>query len=154
MMIHPHKGVDRVEFGMTRAEVGRVLDGVPTRGRRNDFDVADYDFFESIGLFVYYDASDTCHAVEFTRDARVSYEGYELFGRPALEVRSWARAQDQDLDDQDGFVSTGLGLSMYAPAIDEMDLEPEERAESAESFLAFRPGYYEEERKRLSAARP
>jgi hypothetical protein len=45
-----------------------------------------------------------------------------------------------------------LGLSMYAPTIDEADLDDEERAEPAQSFLIFRRGYYEEERKRLEAA--
>jgi hypothetical protein len=67
-------------------------------------------------------------------------------------ARAWARAKDQDLADKDGFVSAALGLSMYAPFIDEADLDDDERAEPAETFLAFRPRYYEEETARMMAA--
>jgi hypothetical protein len=38
---------------------------------------------------------------------------------------------------------------MYAPFVNEADLDAEERAAPAESFLAFRPGYYRDERMRL-----
>ena len=149
MTIHPHKGVGVIAFGMTRPEVAKAVGQVPRRARRNQYDMSDYDLFEKLGLFVYYDADDMCLAVEFTRDARVSYDGYELFAHPAHEARAWARARDQDLDGKDGFVATGLGLSMYAPSIDEPDLDDDERSKPAQSFLAFRPGYYEQERKRL-----
>jgi hypothetical protein len=104
-------------------------------------------------MFVYYDVGDVCIAVEFTQRARVSYGAYELFAHPAHEARTWARARDQDLDDKDGVFSTALGLSMYAPFVDEADLDDEERAEPAQSFLAFRPGAYEEERERIRVAR-
>lgn len=83
--------------------------------------------------------------MEFTGDARVFFEGYELFAHPALEVRRRALGRDQDLDGKDGFVSKVLGLSMYAPSID----EPEAEDGRAESFLAFRLGSHEEERARL-----
>ena len=153
MTIHPHKGVDSITFGMMRAEVARAVGQVPRRARRSQYDASDYDFFPKLGLFVYYNADDKCHAVEFMRDARVSYDGYELFAHPAHEARAWARARNQDLDERDGFVSAALGLSMYAPSIDEPNLDDDERAEPAQSFLAFRPGYYEQERKRLEVAR-
>ncbi len=38
---------------------------------------------------------------------------------PAHEARARARARDQDLGDKDRFVSAALGLSMYAPSVDE-----------------------------------
>jgi hypothetical protein len=150
MTIHPHKGVDSIVFGMTRAQVEQSVGQSPRRRTKlSDFDLSEIDFFDSFA--VYYDAMDLCSAIEFTRGARVSYNGYDLFAHPAHEARSWARSRDQDLNDKDGFVSTALGLSMYAPMIDEPDLDDDERAEPAQSFLAFRPGYYEEERRRLEA---
>lgn len=151
MTIDPHKGVDSIVFGMTRSEVAQILGETPQRGRRNQYDAADYDLFLRRGFFVYYDADDLCQVVEFTRNARISYDEYELFAHPAHEVRAWAQSRDQNLDDKDGFVSTELGLSMYAPSIDEPDLDDEERAEPAQSFLVFRPGYYEEEWTRLGS---
>ena len=149
MKIYPHEGVDSVRFGMTRSEVAGVVGSEPRRARRNQYSASDYDFFEALGLFVYYGADEKCDGVELTRRARVSYDGYDLFAHPAAHARAWARARDQDLVEKDGFCSAALGLSMYAPSI---DIE-EERAAPAQSFLAFRPGYYEEERRRIDAAR-
>ena len=152
MNIQPHTGVGPIAFGMMRTEVARAIGATPRPGRRSQYDASDYDLFQELGMFVYYDADDRCCAVEFTRDARVAWaEGYELFSHPAHAARAWARSRDQDLDDRDGFVSAALGLSMYAPSIDEPDIDDEERAERAQSFLVFRPGYYEEERRRLKA---
>jgi hypothetical protein len=150
MTIHPHKGAGKIVFGMTRTEVEQSVGRPPRRRTKlSDFDRSEIDFFD--GFAVYYDAMDLCSAIEFTRDARVSYDGYELFAHPAHEARAWARSRDQHLNEKDGFFSTALGLSMYAPYIDEPDLDDDERAEPAQSFLAFRPGAYEEERKRLEA---
>ena len=64
-------------------------------------------------------------------------------------MRDWARARDEDLETKDGFHSSSLGLAIYAPLIDEPDLDPDERSEPAGSFAVFRPGYYEEETERL-----
>lgn len=123
----------------------------PERGRRNQFDASDYDFFPRLGVFAYYDASDTCHAFEFMRGADVSYDGYRLFAHPAREVRDWARSRDRALREEDGFLSDALGLSMHAPMLDEPDLDADELAAPARSFLVFRPGYYEQERTRIDA---
>jgi hypothetical protein len=153
MTIHPHKGVDSIAFGMSRFEVARVVGDVPHRARRNNFDVSEYDFFEKLGVIVYYDEEDKVDAVEFTRDARVAYDGYELFAHPAHEARAWARVRDTALRVNDGFVSSALGLSMYAPMVDEPDLDDDERAEPAQSFLVFRPLYYERQQRRLEVTR-
>jgi hypothetical protein len=120
--------------------------------RLSRFDLSEIDFYDEFS--VYYDASDKSCAVEFSRGgAEVEYDGFELFAHSADEVRTWARAKDQDLEEKDGFVSIALGLSMYAPTIDEPDLNDDERAEGAQSFLVCRPGYYEEERNRLGLSR-
>jgi hypothetical protein len=97
-------------FRLTHGEVAGIIGQAPHRARRNQYDASDYDLFRALGVFIYYDADDKCQAVEFTRGAKVSYDGYELFAHPAHEARAWARARDQNLDDKDGFVSSALGL--------------------------------------------
>ena len=142
LSIVPHRGVGPITFGMARTEVARAV-GEPARPERRG--ASEYDRFERSGLMVYYDATGLCEAVELRRPARVSFDGYELFAHPAHEAREWARARDPALAPGDGFISRALGLSMYAPAIDEPDLEDDERAEPAETFLAFKPGYYDQD---------
>jgi hypothetical protein len=97
-----------------------------------------------------YDVKDTSCAIEFSRGgAEVSYDGYVLFAHSPSEVRAWARERDPELEEDLEFVSKRLDLSMHAPLIDEPDLDEQERAEPAQSFLVFRPGYHDEERERL-----
>jgi hypothetical protein len=153
MKIERHKGVWVVEFGMRRSEVERAVGVTPQRRRRNEFSVAEYDRFDAPDMFVYYDAEDRAVAAEFGREAALDFEGYDLFGHPALAVRMWASQMDPQLDRQDGFRSVALGLSMYAPEIDDDDRDEEELLSPAEGFMVFKPGYYEEERRRIDALR-
>jgi hypothetical protein len=155
--IVPHVGIDLdgrpgIRFGMTRAEVERAMGRTPKRAKRNPFALNEHDYFENPGFFVYYDADDRAGAIEFTRDARVAYDGFELFAHPATEVRTWARQRDQDLDDKHGFTSKPLGLGMWAEWIDEPDVLDEERDAPAMSFSICRPGFSEEERERSETA--
>ena len=152
LTIDPHEGVDVIKFNMTRKEVARAVGQAPYHARRTEFDAAEYDFFPDLGLFVYYDERDRVHSVEFTRDARVSYNGFELFTHSASDALEWARCQDAALAVKGGFVSIALGLSMHAPLLEEPDLDHAERSEPAESFMIFRRGYHDDERRRLETA--
>jgi hypothetical protein len=148
--IVPHRGTKLIEFGMTRGEVERRVGEAPIRRvRRSEFDAAPVDFYR--GFVVQYDAHERCMAIEFSREASVEFDGLLLFELPAVLVRDWARKQDAALESSDGFVSRALGLSMYAPFIDERDLEDDEKNEPALGFVIFKPGYYEEENLRLEA---
>jgi hypothetical protein len=140
LIIHPHKGVGPVTFGMTRDEVRRAVGEAPdpVRAPQNS------EHFAKAGMLIHYDENGKVEAVGLTQNAAVSYNGYDLFAHSATEVRQWARGQHVNLDDENGFVSTVLGLSMSAPGIDEADLDDDERHDPAQSFLVFRSGYYEE----------
>jgi hypothetical protein len=131
--------------------VEETVGQTPRRKTLSAFELSAVDFFDAFA--VYYDPDDRCWAIELSRlGPRAAYDGYQLFAHPAVEDRAWARARDPDMEDTDGFVSRTLGLSMYAPEIDEPDLDDEEQAMPAQCFLVFRPGYWEAERARLGIA--
>ena len=135
-----------VTFGVPRAEVEKAV-GRPPRERTklSKFDLSEIDFYD--GFAVYYDENDKSCAIELCRDkVQVEYDGYKLFAHPPIDVRAWARARDPEMEEKDGFISSALGLSMYAPFIDEPDLDEDERGKPARCFLAFRPRYYEDDR--------
>lgn len=142
MKIIPHCGAGPIRFGMTRSEVEQAIGRTPIRRRRNEFEQSVHDYFEARGLFVYYDQEDKCNAAELTCESDAEYEGIQLFAVPAIHVREWARQRDANIESKDGFVSRLLGLSMYAPMIDERDLEEGERNAPAQSFLVFKPESY------------
>jgi hypothetical protein len=153
MKIQRHRGVGAVMFGMSRADVARAMGVTPERGRRNEFSATEHDSFAACSMFVYYDPDDRAIAAEVGRGVKLEFEGYDLFAHPASAVRAWASRMDPLLEPRDGFTSVALGLSMYAPEIDDDDLTEEERALPAEGFLVFQPGYYEDERRRIEARR-
>jgi hypothetical protein len=154
MIVYPHQGVDRTQFGMSRTEVAGSIGAPVRRLRRGEYDLSDLDFFDTLGIKVNYDANERCNAIEFNRGfgTDLEYDGYHLFEHPAREVRVWALARDPQLDPEDGFDSRALGLGMWADWIDEPDLEPEMLLDPGMSFIIFRPGYYEEEQARMVAA--
>lgn len=156
--IHRHRGVGPIVFGMSRKNVVGAMGEAPERGTRGVHDTWGYDYFPAIACFVYYGADpsktkagDECVvAVELASPARVSFEGFDLFAHPASDACEWARKLDPTLECADGFISRFLGLSMYAPLIDESDLNEDEARRPGESFMVFKPGYYEEELARAS----
>ena len=153
IIIHPHQGVDRIRFNMSRVEVEGAMGIVPKRFKRDNYGPEE-DIFEPTGIFVMYDEHDKVNAISVgPRPGNdLEYDGYHLFAHPARAVRNWALAKDPQLDPEDGFISKALGLGMWADWIDVPDLAPDELQEPALSFIIFRPGYYEEERARKVAA--
>lgn len=153
MIIYPHRGVDRIQFGMSRDEVERVMGVTPKRFTSSKYGLEE-DFFEALGLFVLYDEHGKVNAVSVGRrvGTDLEYDNYQLFAHPARAVRDWALSKDPDLDPKDGFTSKALGLTMGADWIDEPDLGPDELSDPAEGFVIFRPGYWEQERARIAAA--
>lgn len=154
MIVYPHIGVGSIRFGMSRAEVLAATGAVPKRFRATKYELSDSEQFPQ--FVVSYDEHERCNVVAFHRGINVplEYDGYQLFGHSAREVREWARARDPQLNPEYGFISHVLGLSMGAEGIDVPDAELEfgEMHEPAVSFLVFKPGYWEEERERLVKA--
>ncbi len=152
MHIVPHLGVGPLQFGMTRDEVALALDATPAQF------VSYYglvvDDFDGGGLSVAYDADGRCNRISVCRGAGIDWEfdGYLLLSHAAHEVRNWARQRDPDLREEDGFVSTHLGLKMGADWLDEPDLLPDDVDAPAQAFIAFRPGYLDEESVMIAAA--
>ena len=153
MTVHPHTGVGELRFGMSRADVQRILRIAPKRFKSSVYSLEE-DLFETLGMNVSYDEQGVCNAISVARGhaTELEYNGYRLFAHPARVVREWARSWDPQLDPKDGFTSKLLGLGMWADWIDEAELDADELQDPAASFIIFRHGYYEEERARLASA--
>jgi hypothetical protein len=144
MDVIPHEAVGPLRFGMPRQLVARSLDAIPTQRKSILPQGAARDFFFENTLRVDYDDDNLCAEIEFVERGRwsLSYKGYELFARPALDVLKWAQALDSGLEiDSTGFLSTALGIGMYADGI----LSPEGMREfaqrPAETIVIFKPGF-------------
>jgi hypothetical protein len=77
MIIHPHQGVDQIQFEMSRADVERAVGAAPRRMRHRHA-VSDNDSFPSMGLNVMYDEHDRRNAIGIASgvDTDADYNGY------------------------------------------------------------------------------
>jgi hypothetical protein len=136
--IHSQDGVGPIRFKMTRAQV-RALPELKLRRsfKRTPAAPTETDAFEG-GIFVEYDETDLCEAVEMGAPAAPTLQSRPLVGVAFEDVRKWLAGLDPKLEvDGDGLTSRALGVGVYAPAARK---EPNEPTESA---IVFRAGYYD-----------
>jgi hypothetical protein len=135
--ISPLKGVDSIEFGMAPSDVRRHFDSEPKSFKRTPQDAFPCDYFESEGVFFYYDREGHLEAVEFASPAQPSVENLRLLGLGLDQATTVLSRFDSEVEKEaDGAIAYQLGVSVYAP------LAKDNPAASVESVLAFRPGYY------------
>ncbi len=152
MNVLPHQGVGDLIFGMSREQVATAMGLAPRRFKPSIY-ALDEDSFDGLAMSVLYDSDGRCNAVTVSPGGvQWFYDGFPLLAHPASEVRDWARKRDPDLKLKDGFTSTALGLGMWADWLDAPGVDDELRSKPGASFIAFRAGYYEEERARMLAA--
>lgn len=76
-IVSPNKSVGKVEFGLERAEVRKVLTGFKKEFKKTLFSRKTTDDFGYCHVF--YDAQDKCNALEFWGDVELVYKNKNLF---------------------------------------------------------------------------
>jgi len=125
----PHLGAGALHFGMSRAAIRAQLAETPERFFRGE--VEDTDSYPSQGLFVLYNAAETCVALEFTRPARVLLDGVSLLPLSKKNAVTLFAADPALEQDEAGYTCYQQGIGAYY-----------EESRRAESVIAFSPGYY------------
>lgn len=136
-LIKPGEGVGPVEFGMSPEEARYALGEGWVSFKRTPVSEYPCDYFESLGVFVYYTASAQVEAVEFTDSAEVMYEGVNLLQMPFDKLKDLLQKKERGLEvEVDGITAYDLGIGVYAP------LAAEEPATKSTSIIVFEKGYY------------
>ena len=135
--ISPLKGVEKIEFGMLLDDIRRHFSSEPRTFKRTPQDSFPCDYFESEGVFFYYDSEGHLEAVEFSSPARPSIADLNLLGLGLDKATAALARLDSEVEREvDGAIAYQLGVSVYAP------LAKEDATSPVESLMAFRPGYY------------
>ena len=129
-LIIPHIGAGDLRFGMSRPAIRNLLPDVPERFFRGDSE--DNDYYSSLGLFVIYDTTETCVALEFTRSARVALDVLDLLSLSKKEAVARFGAEPNFEKDSSGYTSYHFGIGAYY-----------EQPKQAETVIAFSKGYYD-----------
>ncbi len=123
----PLKKVGRIEFGMTRKTVRKLL-GNAVEFKKTNFDENTTDDFGHCHVF--YDEYNRCEAIEIFNENQVYIGNNKVF---PTDFSSAKEVVPSFIQDDDGLLSYELSIGIYAPD-NEM-----------ESILFAKKGYYEEE---------
>ena len=136
--IMSYVGAGPIRFGMTAAEVRRVVGTAYSTFKKTAASKMLTDAFHSEGIHVYYKEPGVCEAIEFGKPSRPTFRGTEMLGKPYDEVRAFLTTLDQEVEeDGAGLIAFSLGLGVYAPSAAKDVKLP------VEGVSVFEKGYYE-----------
>jgi hypothetical protein len=137
-VITSQKGVGRLLFGMSAAQV-RALLHARFKSFKRSLDAAyPSDHFADLGLFANYDITGRLEAIELASPAAPQLYGINLLGMAFEQAVKYLKSKDPQLEREvDGAISLTLGISLYAPHAAKDPKLP------SESVLVFAPGYYD-----------
>lgn len=136
--IEPYQCAGEIRLGQPRPGVRTALGSEYVEFRKSVKSINTTDHYEQLGVFVYYDTADLVEAIEFASPADVHFDAMPLLTMPSRAVTEHIKRIDPGLIlEDDGFISTKLGIGAYMPdgPLSESDLP--------ESILIFRLGYYD-----------
>lgn len=136
--IKPHVSAGPIVFGMTPEQVRQAVNQPHKSFKRTPSSAYPCDFFQTEGVFVYYQADGHAEAVEFAEPAEPMLEGTNLLSIPFSELAALLQRQDATIElEATELTSKGVGIGAYAPEAEESPEKP------AESVIVFKKGYYD-----------
>jgi hypothetical protein len=142
-VIHPLKGVNSIEFGMTVADVRLHMNGEFKVFRRAGafepaMDDHPSDYYQREGVFCYYDAQGHLEAMEFARRARPWLGDLDIFKLSIGEATAFLERLDPALERHpEGAISHRFSLAVWSPDASDNQNAP------TEAVLTARAGYYD-----------
>lgn len=135
--IKTYVGVGSITFGMSAEEVRKVLQVTVEAVNKGSSGIPT-DFFEALGIFVYYKQHEVCKAVEFAGPASPTFRSQHLLGQSYRAMEQWVKTLDPEVVLEDaGLTSYKFGFGLYAPsAKKEPDLP-------VKGVIVFEKDYYD-----------
>ncbi|AWB66629.1 ABC transporter ATP-binding protein [Saccharobesus litoralis] len=136
--VTPLIGIDEIQFGMSLNDARNAINSSYKSFKRTPNAAHPCDFYENIGLFVYYDSSSTVEALEFCEPAQLNFKGIDLITSSFEDIVKLLKSLDNVIElEGESFTSYSLGFGGYAPDLDE---DPNS---VCESVILFKDGYYD-----------
>jgi hypothetical protein len=136
IVILPGSGAGPVSLGMTKPGVQTALGKPDDEFVRSSFSRGVEWEYRARGIFIAFDQQGRCVSIAIHEEGEPILQGVSLLRIRASEA--WAVLQRLDrkaIVDNNSLVSRRLGVSIFAPHIDEDPAEP------ADSVMVFRPDH-------------
>ena len=134
--IIPYVGIGEIQFGMKCDEVCELL-GEDYRRINNVYTTGYRVCYPNLNM--HFDGNDVLIAIEGNEVAGLSYQGFEIAGKPFNEVSRYLKSFDKEIKtDSAGATSYRLGIGLYVPTI------KKSKKELVQGVIVFKEGYYGE----------
>ncbi|MEI8644368.1 hypothetical protein P4S60_01645 [Pseudoalteromonas sp. Hal040] len=136
--VTPLTGIDEIQFGMSLDEARNAISSSYNTFKRTPAAEHPCDFYENLGLFVYYDSFATVEALEFCEPALLYFKGINLVASSFEDIVKFLKSIDNAIElEGDSFTSYSLGIGGYSPDLGE------DSNSACESVILFKDGYYD-----------
>ena len=135
-IFYPFKGVETIEFGMTREKIRALLGSDYITFLRNEFSENTSDYYKDLNMFVQYNKDNICNALEFAAYNYLIHEGRNLFdfSYKQLTDRYGILSKEKNIEDEVGVTYYDLGFGASKKMfVDEI-----------ESIIVFSKEYWKE----------
>ena len=135
--IKPLEGAGFIDFGMTSDSVRKKF-GVSFKSfKRTKESIYPCDYYENLGVFIYYKEPYVVEAIEFATPAKPTFDGKNLLDMTYEKLKKFLLTYDENLEIEiDSLTSYKLGIGIYAPNAEESSKSP------IESVIVFDEDYY------------
>ncbi len=136
--IKPYKQAGKIEFGMHSSEVRKILACKFSSFLRTPFAKIPCDFFEELGLFIYYKQGGLVEAIEFTLPANPIFDGTNLLNLSFLEAMGILNQNEHEIEfENESFINHDLGIGVFG--LNQYECKDFD----IESIIVFEDGYYD-----------
>ncbi len=87
--IHNNKGAGPLLIGISRDEARSCMEDAPTSFKRSPQAHEPCDYYEMIGVFIYYKSPGLIEAIEVSSPSAVMYQGVDLLSIPFAVVKNY-----------------------------------------------------------------
>jgi hypothetical protein len=130
--LFPYVGAGPVKFGMSRADIQRILEEKCTVFNRGN-SKTETDYVESLGIFIEYNEDYECISLEMAQPAVAWFRGKNLLELTRKQILQLLKDDAKIEQDEAGFTSYLLGIGGYC----------ETSRQKAKSIILFGKGYYD-----------
>jgi hypothetical protein len=125
--IFPFEGVREARFGMGPGEVRKIFGAGYKSFKKSKEDAFPTDYYEQMGVFLYYDHSAKLEAVEFALPANPQFRGIPFLHKSYVELTDTFQAETLAFSvDDDGVTLPEVGVALWFPTLkSEQTLPPE-----------------------------
>ena len=121
-IFYPFIGSAQIEFGFSRKKVQEILGSNFKEFKRNVYAENTLDYYIELNMFIEYDKSNLCNAIEFSAPNNLMYNNQNLFDLTYLNLIAQFKNKSKKFSqDEFGITFYDLGFGVFIIELDKIE---------------------------------